>query len=169
MISREVFATYARNFIFGVEDSLVSTVGLLSGIAVGGIGREEVVLAGIVLIFVEAFSMGAGSFLAERSVEEYMEEDGSKIPQQSVGVSFTMFGSYFLSGFIPLSPYIFLEKTMALPVSIIFSLVALLVLGIVSARVLRTSVWRTARRVLIIGGLAIGVGLALGNLFSIGA
>lgn len=27
-------ATYFRNFIFGVEDSLVSTVGLLSGVAI---------------------------------------------------------------------------------------------------------------------------------------
>lgn len=37
MISKDVFAIYARNFIFGVEDSLVSTVGLLSGVVAGGV------------------------------------------------------------------------------------------------------------------------------------
>lgn len=168
MISREVFATYARNFIFGVEDSLVSTVGLLSGIAVGGVGREEIILAGVVLIFVEAFSMGVGSFLSERSVEEFMARDASSPPRRSVGASFIMFGSYFLSGFIPLLPYLFIEKAVALPASIAFSLAALFCLGVLSARVLRTFVWRTALRMFLIGGLAIGVGLALGNLFAIG-
>ena len=167
MIPREVFATYARNFIFGVEDSLVSTVGLLSGIAVGGVGREEIILAGVVLIFVEAFSMGVGSFLSERSVEEYMAEDGSSPPRRSVGASFIMFGSYFVSGFVPLSPYLFLDKATALPTSIVFSLAALFCLGVLSARTLRTSVWKTALRMFIVGGLAIGVGLVLGNLFAV--
>jgi VIT1/CCC1 family predicted Fe2+/Mn2+ transporter len=48
---------YLRNFIFGVEDSLVSTVGLLSGVAVAGVASRTILLTGVVLIFVEAFSM----------------------------------------------------------------------------------------------------------------
>jgi VIT1/CCC1 family predicted Fe2+/Mn2+ transporter len=64
-------AAYLRNFIFGVEDSLVSTVGLLSGIAIAGMSREDVFVTGLVLIFVEAISMSAGSFLSESSAEEY--------------------------------------------------------------------------------------------------
>ena len=53
---------FVRNFIFGVEDSLVSTLGFLAGIAVAGIATRELVTSGIVLILVEAFSMGVGSF-----------------------------------------------------------------------------------------------------------
>ena len=60
---------YMRNLIFGAEDSLVSTVGLLSGIAIGGVPKSAIILTGIVLIFVEAFSMGVGSYLSEYSVE----------------------------------------------------------------------------------------------------
>ena len=35
---------YLRSFIFGFEDSLVSTVGLLSGIAFAGITAREIIL-----------------------------------------------------------------------------------------------------------------------------
>src|SRR3989338_4103836 len=45
---------YIRNLIFGVEDSLVSTVDLLSGVAAAGVPRSVIFLTGVVLIFVEA-------------------------------------------------------------------------------------------------------------------
>ena len=51
-----VKALYIRNFVFGVEDSLASTVGLLSGIATAGVNASTIVVTGAVLIFVEAFS-----------------------------------------------------------------------------------------------------------------
>jgi hypothetical protein len=42
---------FLRNFIFGIEDSLVSTVGLLSGIAIEHIPQVTIVLTGVVLKF----------------------------------------------------------------------------------------------------------------------
>src|SRR3989344_3129963 len=76
------FVLYVRNFIFGAEDSLVSTVGLLSGVAIGGVAKVDILLPGMVLIFVEAFSMAVGSFLAEFSVRKLptaMENASTKI------------------------------------------------------------------------------------------
>jgi len=67
----EVKRNLFRNFIFGVEDSLVSTVGLLSGIAAADTSRFTIITTGIVLIFVEAFSMGIGSFLSEETSEQF--------------------------------------------------------------------------------------------------
>ncbi len=75
--------SFIRNFVFGVEDSLVSTVGLLSGIAVAGIGRSDIVVTGVVLISVEVFSMGVGSFLSERSAEEYVLQHETTIKRSS--------------------------------------------------------------------------------------
>ena len=61
---------FLRNTVFGVEDSLVSTVGLLSGIAAtGSVSKSFILLTGIVYISVEAFSMAVGSFLSEEFVE----------------------------------------------------------------------------------------------------
>ena len=62
------YSMIVRNFTFGVEDSLVSTVGLLAGIAFAGVNAGTVVLTGAVLIFVEGFSMAVGSLLSEQSV-----------------------------------------------------------------------------------------------------
>src|SRR3972149_7189236 len=104
---KESFAANMRNFIFGVEDSLVSTVGLLSGVSIAGLSKSSIILTGAVLIFVEAFSMGAGSFLSESSAEEYLKEGDSF--KKSAGRGIVMFFSYFLAGFVPLLPYILLE------------------------------------------------------------
>ena len=56
--------------VFGVEDSLVSTLGALTGIAIGTQSTYVVVLSGIVLIFAEATSMTAGSYLSSKSEGE---------------------------------------------------------------------------------------------------
>src|SRR3990167_566610 len=89
-------ALFLRNPVFGVEDGLVSTVGLLSGIAIAGVGKETILLTGIILIFVEAFSMGAGSFLSQASAEEYSTQK-SMIHNHSIFAGSIMFASYFLA------------------------------------------------------------------------
>lgn len=154
---------YFRNFIFGVEDSLVSTVGLLSGVAVAGAPRETILLTGIVLIFVEAFSMAAGSFLSESSAEEYGEKS-SGISQKSFFASVIMFFSYFLSGFIPLAPYLILSPDSAFWVSVVSSLIALGILGVVSGVILKGRLVRHALRMTLVGGIAICVGIVAGML-----
>lgn len=153
---------YFRNFIFGVEDSLVSTVGLLSGIAIAGVGKADIFVTGVVLIFVEAISMAAGSFLSGSSAEEY-ETRSENVSAKSYIAAVVMFVSYFVSGFIPLAPYILLSVASAFPVSIIVSLAALFVLGLLGARVTKTGLIKNALRMLFIGGLAIGAGVLVGH------
>src|SRR3989344_2041103 len=155
-------ATYFRNFIFGVEDSLVSTVGLLSGVAIAGVERETILLTGIVLIFVEAFSMGAGSFLSEASAEEYSTQK-SMIHNHSIFAGSIMFASYFLAGFIPLFPYIITEGGAALAFSISASALTLFFLGLASGILSRISLLWGALRMAIVGGVAIGIGVVVGS------
>lgn len=158
-------ASYIRNFVFGVEDSLVSTVGLLSGVAIAGVPRETIFLTGAVLIFVEAISMAAGSFLSESSAEEF--EKKSKVSSSRALIdAVIMFVSYFLSGFVPLAPYIFLQTKEAFVFSNVLSLLALFLLGAVGARLSRMSIWRSGLRMLLVGGLAILVGMMVGNFFA---
>ncbi len=63
-----------RDVVFGLEDSLVSTVGTLTGVAVGTQDAFIVILTGVVLVFVEAVSMAAGSYLSSKSVTELYNE-----------------------------------------------------------------------------------------------
>ncbi len=154
-------AQYIRNFIFGVEDSLVSTVGLLSGIAITGIGTKTIVLAGVVLIFVEAFSMGAGSLLSDNSEEEYMAKSHVSL-KKSVFPSTIMFFSYFLTGFIPLAPYFIFKPYTALLISITLALLALFILGTISGIWSRSHIIRQGLTMLFIGGVAIILGVVVG-------
>jgi vacuolar iron transporter family protein len=63
-----------REIVFGLEDSLVSTLGTVTGIAAGTGSTYVVILSGVVLIFVESLSMSAGSFLSSKSAQEVMEK-----------------------------------------------------------------------------------------------
>ena len=164
-IPREVFLTYVRNFIFGTEDSLVSTVGLLSGIAVADTERKTIVITGIILIFVEAFSMAVGTFLSEQSTEEYQARHKIHI-KTTIIAAIIMLGSYSIAGLVPLFPYLMPQIKNPFWISIVFSLIALFILGLVSAEVLKEKIWRNALRMLIIGGLAVGIGVLVGQLLN---
>ena len=155
---------FSRNVIFGVEDSLVSTVGLLSGVAVAGVSRAGIFSTGMILIFVEAFSMGVGSFLSESSVEEY-EKKKDLLAKPFFG-AVVMFISYFLAGLVPIFPYVFLDKFIT-EVSVGITFLALFFLGIFSARFLKINIWRQAIRMVLMGGAAILVGSVVGNVFKI--
>lgn len=155
--------TYFKSFVFGVEDSLVSTVGLLSGVALAGVASATVILTGIVLIFVEAFSMAAGEFLSERSTEEFVAQK-EVTTSKPVIASGVMFVSYLISGFVPLSPYFFLPARAALPYSVGAALCALFILGAIGARVTKTHFLKRGIQMLVIGGAAIAVGILAGQI-----
>ncbi|MFA6095381.1 MAG: VIT1/CCC1 transporter family protein [Candidatus Paceibacterota bacterium] len=165
MTSRFITSDHIRNFVFGVEDSLVSTVGLISGIAIVDTSRPAILLTGAVLIFVEAFSMSVGSLLSDNSVKEF--EEKAVVPLRVSAVSAViMFFSYFLSGFVIIAPYVFLEKGQALPLSIGLSLISLFALGIVSGRMSAINPAKRGLIMAVVGGLAIFVGMAVGLVVS---
>ena len=158
-------AIYIRNIIFGVEDSLVSTVGLLAGIA-SQTSREIILLTGIVYIFVEGFSMAVGSFLSEEATEEYLSL--KKVPfKQSIIGSIVMFFSFVLAGLIPIAPYIFVLSKNAIAVSIVASILALFVLGLASGKMSRTGMFSRGLRMAILAGAAIFIGIMVGKIVSI--
>jgi len=155
---------YVRNFIFGVEDSLVSTVGLLSGVAVAGVGRSDIIITGTVLIFVEAFSMGAGSFLSEYLSEEYADARRANLGRAIVG-AIIMFFSYFIAGFVPLLPYALMFVADPFSTSIAASLVTLFLLGAWGGHMSGLGSLSRGLRMFFIGGFAILLGVIVGNMF----
>ncbi len=64
---------FIREVVFGVEDGMISTLGVLTGIAIGTNSHFVVVLSGFVIIIVESISMGVGSYLSTKSVREIEE------------------------------------------------------------------------------------------------
>jgi VIT1/CCC1 family predicted Fe2+/Mn2+ transporter len=155
-------ALYVRNFVFGSEDSLVSTVGLLSGVASAGMAKQDVIVTGVILLFVEAISMAVGSYLSENSAEEYMEQ--ADVPMRNALVAGSiMFGSYIFFGFIPLAPYLWLDAPAAVVTSIIGSFIALAYLGYISSRESNIPAAPRIKRMVILGGAAIFIGVVIGR------
>jgi VIT1/CCC1 family predicted Fe2+/Mn2+ transporter len=158
---------YVRNIVFGISDSLVSTVGLLSGIDASGTSRQIIVLTGIVYAFVEAFSMAVGSFLSEQSTEEY--DVKGEVPDAKPFVAGTvMFVSFILASFIPIVPYLFAGLTAALWTSIALSIAALFVVGLVSAKVDKVNILKHAIKMALLGGAAIVIGVVVGKFIKAG-
>jgi VIT1/CCC1 family predicted Fe2+/Mn2+ transporter len=155
---------YLRNFIFGVEDSLVSTVGLLAGVAAADISHSAIITTGLVLIVVEGFSMGIGSFLTEETTEEMA---GLRVRTlDSVKGAITMLISYCLAGLLPLAPYTFLRGDQAVNTSVTLSLLGLMALGYGTSRYYgRPRPIFRAFKMLLLGGIAVFVGMLIGKLF----
>lgn len=155
-------SVFIRNFTFGVEDSLVSTVGLLAGIAVAGVEQKTIIITGLVLIFVEAFSMAVGSLISERSVEEYKHR---KINLSApIHGSVVMFVSYIVAGLVPLLPYMLWFNNGAVLWSVVLSLFALFILGAGSGKLYGARPWRDGIFTLSLGAIAIIVGMLVGQL-----
>ena len=62
-----------REGVFGLGDGVVSTLGAVTGIAVGTGSKFVVLLSGFVVIAVESLSMAAGSYLSSKSERELLE------------------------------------------------------------------------------------------------
>ena len=73
-----------RNIIFGIEDSLVSTSGFLFGLATTSYETPQIFTSGIIIISVEAVSMGAGAFLTEEETKE-IDPNSNEIKKSSSG------------------------------------------------------------------------------------
>src|SRR6185436_19507136 len=65
----------AREFVFGVQDGLISTVGLLSGVAVATRDKRVVVITGLAAAVTGGISMAAGSYLAALTEQGIFEKE----------------------------------------------------------------------------------------------
>lgn len=94
-----------REIVFGLEDSLVSTLGAVAGVAVGSGERYIIVLSGLVIVAVEAISMSAGSYLSSQSAEEVSRErqrqDNARILQERVTDTESLQAFFERKGFSP--------------------------------------------------------------------
>lgn len=152
-----------RNLVFGIQDSFGSTVGFLSGVAVSDSSRETLLFTGILLVFVEAFSMATGSLLSEHTVEEVDRKRSLPILKSLTG-PIVMFIAYAVSGMIPLLPYLLFWGAYSLPISIALSMTVLGIFGYISAVFYKINPKHHIIETLIISSLAIGVGIAIGKL-----
>lgn len=157
---------FLRNFVFGAEDSLVSTVGLLSGISFAGLEARIVIVSGVILILVEAISMAAGTYLAEDSTNDLAVVDGDKDNQ--LADSIVMFFSYLVIGLVPLLPYMAVtEAKNAFFWSVAFSLVGLFLVGMVKGIYVHKHPIVSGLKITGVGAVVIAIAVGVGWLIKL--
>lgn len=156
---------YLRSGLFGLQDGIVSTTGVVAGISAGVSDKTIIVLAALVAVSVEASSMAAGQYTSEKAAHQ-MDKSGSRSDNLITG-ALIMFFSYFLAGLIPIIPTILLEQPEARYISIAAAFVALFVIGYVKGKIVEHNALRSAVELFIIGGIATTIGLAVGMILKV--
>ena len=144
---------YLQSAMFGFNDALVSTTGVIVGISTGTGDKQIVILAGIVTILVEALS-----------VHQLNKLDTVKVPIVS---GLIMFCAYFLAGLVPLLTIIVTPISYARNAAIVAALFFLLILGYAKGKIVKVSPLRSALEVFVIGGITTAIGIAAGRIFAI--
>ncbi len=162
---KNIHEDYLRSIIFGFQDSLVSTTGVIAGVAAGTNDKQLVILASFVTITVEALSMGAGQYMSEKSVHQ-MDKTGKHTDSLLVG-ALLMGTSYFLGGLVPVLPILIFALPASATISIISALIGLFVLGFMKAKLVKVNPLKSAFEILVLGGIATTIGLVVGKLLKV--
>lgn len=155
---------YLQSAIFGINDALVSTTGVIVGISAGTGNKSIIILAGIVTIMVEALSMGSGQYLSLKSAQQYEKTNKQK---EAIISGVVMYFGYIIGGLVPLIPILLLPVDQSRIAAIIGALTGLFILGYVKGKIVKVSPLRSAIEIFVIGGIATIIGLIVGNLLSV--
>lgn len=156
---------YLRSTMFGLQDGLVSTTGVVVGISTGVQSKEIIILAALVAVMVEASSMAAGQYSSEKAVHQ-MDKTGKHTDNLLVGAGL-MFISYLSAGLVPILPILILDRVDTRIYSIICALFAMLVIGYVKGKVVDHKPLRSAIELFVLGSIATSIGIIVGQILKI--
>lgn len=74
----DAFKGFMRELVFGMEDGLVSNLGIVLAVWVATKNANVILLSGLASMFAGALSMSAGSYLSSKSVAEVYEAERIK-------------------------------------------------------------------------------------------
>lgn len=162
---QEIHEDYLRSILFGLQDGLVSTTGVVIGISTGVEDKAIILLAAFVAVTVEATSMAAGQYSSEKAVHQ-LDQSGKHTDSLVLG-ALLMFFSYFAAGLLPIAPFLFAEPNVARVLSIIFAFFGLFTVGYIKGRLVKVSPLRSAFELFVIGAIATSLGLIVGQILKV--
>jgi len=163
-------ANTVRAGVFGVQDGIVSTFGLIMGVAGAQVSPEAVLIAGVAGAFSGAMSMGAGEYVSVKVQREMLsargavEDDANVSPHRAAAANS---GLFVLGAAFPLVPFLFLVGLPAVALSTALSVLALFITGALLTRLTKRSPWASGARMLVIGGGAGVLGYLVGSVLGV--
>lgn len=162
-----------REIIFGLEDGIVSTLGVLVGIAIGTNSRSTIVLSGLVVIFVESLSMAAGTYLSSKSQLEIHLAQDKKNPFRSlfhrhprnlpVKESLFMGMSYVIGGLVSLISFFIFSPVAAIIPAVFISSLFLFSVGFYKGKLAKINSVKSGLEMVLISTVVSFVGYLIGK------
>ncbi|MDP4038436.1 MAG: VIT1/CCC1 transporter family protein [bacterium] len=162
MRRKKPIGDYVHSAFFGIEESLISNTGIIAGAALGSRDKKIVLLTALVVIAVSAVSMAVSEFISEETVEEEDNKIGKKYAANPKISALIISATYTLAGLMLVFPFLILEIPINLYLSVSIAVIVLVILGTVKARLSKKSLLRNILEVLIVSGLALGIGVIVG-------
>ena len=160
---------YLRSLMFGLQDGIVSTTGVVVGISTGISNKEIIVLAALVAVTVEASSMAAGQYSSEKAVHQMCKTGENKIAHTDnlyIG-ALIMFVAYLLGGAFSIVPTIIFDQPAARTLAIASSFLGLFIIGYLRGYLVEHRPLRSAIELFIIGSITTVIGIVVGYLLKV--
>jgi vacuolar iron transporter family protein len=151
---------YLRSLMFGLQDGIVSTTGVVLGISTGVSSKAFIVLAALVAVTVEATSMAAGQYSSEKAVHQ-MDKTGKHKDSLILG-AIIMFFAYLAGGMFSIVPTLLLNQPVAKYISIGSAFIGLFLIGYYKGKFVGLKPLRSAVELFIIGSIATIIGIIVG-------
>lgn len=162
---KRIHEDYLRSALFGLQDGVVSTTGVVVGLSFGIESKAIIVLAAFVAVSVEASSMAAGQYSSEKAVHQ-LDKTG-KHKDNVVWGALIMFFAYLFAGMVPITPIVFFDQPFARIAAVVASFAALFVIGYVKGKLVDHSPLRSAVELFVIGSVATLIGIAVGLILKV--
>jgi VIT1/CCC1 family predicted Fe2+/Mn2+ transporter len=158
------FGHYLRDMVYGALDGVITTMAILAGSQGASLSPRIGLILGLANLIGDGISMGASNYLGLRS--EIEQAGGSVAAEAPWRHGLATVAAFIVVGSLPLAAYIVAPLTglAIFPLAVGFSVVALLVAGIVRAAFVGKTAWRSAIEMLAVGALAGGAAYLVGRI-----
>lgn len=170
---RERLAVRLKDFILGFQDGVVSSLGLVLGVAVATLNSRIVIISGLAGALAEFISMAAVAYTSTEAAEEFYKTEKHrklKMPKEykSPLESGALVGfSDLVGALIAIVPFIFFDLNKAIVVSVILSAVALFLTGAVKAKLTIGNWFESGVKLTLIGLVAAFAGYLIGRILGV--
>lgn len=151
-----------REFVFGMQDGILSTVALATSIAVAGSEKSIIIVAATAAAIAGTISMSTGSYLSSKAYLETLSVE-SDVVNESLKDALTMGVSFVIGAIIPIIPHIIFTTNTAIPIAILVSLLGLFALGFGTGKIAKVSPLRKGLEIATIGGFAAMLAFLVGT------
>lgn len=144
---------HLRDVVYGGLDGTVTTFAVMAGATGANLPTSTIIILGLANLLADGFSMGMGSYMGEKSEQEFNARKNIKHESNPVATGLYTFGSFVLVGILPILPMLFLPHLEFWPILVFVSLV-LFLLGVVRSRVTGAPWWKSGSEIMLAGVVA---------------